>query len=80
MFKVPLLSPPHRMAKERLPELSIAETFWLGKDQLAPGQAERRCCLGERQVGEHLCRLWYLEQKYAELQIMAFGCHHCHLT
>lgn len=27
-----------------------------------------------------MCRLWYLERKYAELQIMAFRCHHCHLT
>lgn len=34
----------------------------------------------EAEASERLCRLWYLEQEYAEQQIMAFRCHHCHLT
>lgn len=29
---------------------------------------------------QRLCRLWYLEQKYAEQQITAFRCHRRHLT
>lgn len=51
-----------RRPKQRLPELSTKETCWQGQDHLAQSQAgEQSGCLGETR--QHLCRLWYLEQK-----------------
>lgn len=41
------ISAPSDDREERLPGLSIAETCWQGKDHLAPGQAQQRCCLRE---------------------------------
>lgn len=68
-----------RGSKQRLPELSTKGTCWQGQDHLAQSQAgEHSGCLGETR--QRLCRLWYLEQKYAEQQITAFRCHRRHLT
>ena len=80
MFKAPLLHPhPIRWQRRGFPSFLQQKPFGEAEITWHPAKASGDTAW-ERQVGEHLCRLRYLEQKYAELQIMAFGCHHGRLT